>query len=121
VAVPATVEEYLATLSPDRRAPMDDLRRTIRTAAPEAVETISYQMPSFRLDGRFFVSYAAYRRHYSLFPASEAVVEALGDTVRPYLSGRGTIRFDAAAPIPLELVRRIVEVRLVEHAAHARR
>jgi uncharacterized protein YdhG (YjbR/CyaY superfamily) len=72
-------------------------------------------MPAFRTtDGRFLVSYAAYKQHYSLFPANDAIVAALGDDVRPYLAGRGTIRFPASRPIPLDLIRRIVEVRVAE-------
>jgi uncharacterized protein YdhG (YjbR/CyaY superfamily) len=113
----ATVDEYLAALPDDRRAAMDELRRTIVAAAPEAVETIAYDMPALRtVAGRFLVSYAAYRRHYSVFPASAVVVAALGDDLGPYLSGKGTIRFPAGRPIPVALVARVVEVRLAEVA-----
>ena len=118
---PASVEEYIAALPEAQRGPLQELRAAVVGAAPEATEVITYQMPGLRLDDRFLVSYAAYRRHYSLFPASDAVVETLGDEVRPYLAGRGTIRFPADRPIPVDLVRRIVEVRLREHAAHGRR
>jgi uncharacterized protein YdhG (YjbR/CyaY superfamily) len=118
---PTTVEEYIAALPEAQRGPLEALRAAVTAAAPEAMEVITYEMPGLRLDDRFLVSYAAYRRHYSLFPASDAVVETLGDEVRPYLAGRGTIRFPADRPIPTDLVRRIVEVRLREHAAHGRR
>jgi uncharacterized protein YdhG (YjbR/CyaY superfamily) len=98
---------------------MDELRATIRAAAPEAMESIAYDMPALRSDGgQFLVSYAAYKRHYSLFPASDAVVKALGDELAPFLSGKGTIQFPASAPIPLSLVTRIVEIRVAENAAH---
>ena len=117
---PTPVDAYLATLPDDRRAAMQTLRETIRAAAPEADEVITYKMPGFRLDGRFFVSYDAYKRHYSLFPASDGVVTELGDEIRPYLAGRGTIRFPADRPIPTDLVRRIIEIRLREHAAETR-
>ena len=112
-----TVDDYLATLPPDQRAVMDGLRATINAAAPDAVETIAHSMPALRsVDGRFLVSYDAYKRHYSLFPASDAVVAAGGDELRPYLAGKGTIRFPAGKPIPLDLVRRIVEARVRELA-----
>ena len=78
-------------------------------------------MPAFRTHGQFLVSYAAFKRHYSLFPASEAVVEALGDELTPYLAGKGTIRFPADAPIPVDTVTKIVKIRLAENAAHAGR
>jgi uncharacterized protein YdhG (YjbR/CyaY superfamily) len=118
MATPTTVEDYLDTLPSDRRAAVENLRRTIRAAAPEATETIAYSMPAFRSrDGRFLVSYAAYKKHYSLFPASGAVVEALGAELMPYLAGKGTIRFPAADPIPTALVTKVVAARLAEKAA----
>jgi uncharacterized protein YdhG (YjbR/CyaY superfamily) len=74
-------------------------------------------MPALRIDGQFLVSYASYKRHYSLFPANGAVVEALGAEVAPYLSGKGTIQFPASAPIPMPLVRKVVAIRLAELAS----
>jgi uncharacterized protein YdhG (YjbR/CyaY superfamily) len=121
MATPRTVEEYLDTLTGDRRAAVETLRRTIREAAPETTETIAYSMPAFRSHGgQFLVSYAAYKNHYSLFPASGAVVEALGDQLTPYLAGKGTIQFSAGAPIPTALVAKVVAVRLAENAERAR-
>jgi uncharacterized protein YdhG (YjbR/CyaY superfamily) len=114
-----TVDDYLAALPDDRRAWMSTLRETIRAAAPEAEEVITYKMPGFKTHGRFLVSYDAFKAHYSLFPATDAVVEALGDAVRPYLAGRGTIRFPAGEPVPVDLVRRIVEIRVAENDAAA--
>ncbi|MBA2373701.1 MAG: DUF1801 domain-containing protein, partial [Chloroflexi bacterium] len=96
---PASVEDYMAGLPDERRAALEALRQTIKAAAPEATELISYQMPAFRSHGRFLVSYAAYKNHYSLFPASDAVIDALGEELTRYLSGKGTIRFPAASPI----------------------
>ncbi len=110
------VDEYMAQLPDDRRAVMEQLRSTIRAAAPDATEVISYNMPAFRLDGRFLVSYEAFKRHYSLFPWSDAMVEELGDDMRPYAVGKGTIRFPADEPIPLDLVTRIVAIRIREVA-----
>ena len=122
MATPTTVDEYLATLPDDRRADMDVLRKAIKAGAPEAAEVLAYKMPAFRSrGGQFLVSYDAYRRHYSLFPASRAVVEALGDELTPYLAGKGTIRFPAGRPIPAALVTRIVRIRVAENAAADRR
>lgn len=119
---PQTVDEYLATLPDDRRGAMETLRRAIRLGAPDAIEAIAYRMPAFRSHGgRFLVSFDAYKGHYSLFPASDAVVEALGAPLEPYLSGKGTIRFPATEPIPAALVTRIAEIRFAENAAHGDR
>lgn len=121
MAALTSVDEYLATLPEDRRAAVEQLRQTIRAAAPDATETIAYSMPAFRSHGgQFLVSFAAYKAHYSLFPASGAVVEALGAEVQPYLAGKGTIHFPATQPIPVTTVTKIVKVRLAENAAHER-
>jgi uncharacterized protein YdhG (YjbR/CyaY superfamily) len=118
MATPASVDAYVAGLPPGRRAVVETMRRTIKAAAPEATESIAYQMPAFRSHGgQFLVSYAAFKHHYSLFPASGAVIEALGDALRPFLSGKGTIRFPADSPIPTGIVKKIVRVRLRENAA----
>ena len=122
MAEPTTVDEYLATLPPERRAAMAQLRGVVTAAAPDATESLAYRMPALRSHGeQFLVSYDAYKNHYSLFPASDAVIEGLGDELRPYLAGKGTIRFPADRPIPLDLVRRIVEIRVSENAARRRR
>jgi len=117
VPTPTSVEDYIAGLADDRRAGIEELRRTIRAAAPDAGETISYQMPTFTSRGRFLVSYAAFKDHYSLFPASDAVVKALGADLTPFITGRATIRFPARAPIPTDVVARVVTARLAEDAA----
>jgi uncharacterized protein YdhG (YjbR/CyaY superfamily) len=119
---PETVDDYVATLAPDRRAVMEQFRATITAAAPDAVESLAYKMPAFRSHGgQFLVSFDAYKNHYSLFPASESVVERLGDEIRPFLAGQGTIRFPASKPIPTDLITRIVKIRLAENAARQRR
>jgi uncharacterized protein YdhG (YjbR/CyaY superfamily) len=122
MAAPTTVDEYMATLPDDRRAALEELRRAIKSGAPGATETIAYKMPAMRSHGgQFLVSYDAYKNHYSLFPASDAVIEALGDELTPYLAGKGTIRFPASRPIPAALVTKIVKVRFAENAARERR
>lgn len=109
-----TVDAYMATLPAERRAPLEQMRAVIRAAAPEAEEVITYKMPGLRVGGRFLVSYDAFSRHVSLFPASDGVRAALGEEIEAYLAGKGTIRFSLAEPLPLDLVRRVVEARVVE-------
>ena len=114
MAEPTTVDEYLAAVPDEPRALLEHLRETIRAAAPEATESIAYQMPAFRLDGRFLVSYAAFAKHCSLFPASDAVIEACGDELTPHLAGKGTIRFTLEDPLSDGLVTTLVRTRLAE-------
>jgi uncharacterized protein YdhG (YjbR/CyaY superfamily) len=116
---PTTVDEYMATLAPDRREAMEQMRATIRAAAPDATEVITYKMPGFTSGGQNLVSYDAFGRHYSLF-AGRAAVEALGDRVAPYLAGKSTIRFPADEPIPTGLVTEVVNVRLAAIAEQSR-
>lgn len=116
------IDDYLTTLPDDRRAAVEAIRQAIRADAPEATETIAYSMPAFRSHGgQFLVSFAAYKAHYSLFPASGAVVEGLGAELQPCLAGKGTIHFPASQVIPVKIVTKIVKIRLAENAAHERR
>jgi uncharacterized protein YdhG (YjbR/CyaY superfamily) len=115
------IDDYIAGLPLERRAPMDVLRNAIREAAPDATETIAYKMPAYRSHGgQFLVSFDAYKHHYSLFPATDPMIETLGAEIAPYLAGKGTIRFPADRPIPTDLVRRIVEIRVAENEARRR-
>jgi uncharacterized protein YdhG (YjbR/CyaY superfamily) len=105
------VDEYLAALPEERRRVMQQLRDILVNGAPEADEAISYKMPALRWKDRFFMSYDAFKSHYSLFPSTEVMEKELGDEIQPYLSGKGTLRFTADAPLPADLIRRIVEIR----------
>ena len=106
------VDAYIAALAEDRRGPMTNLRETIRAAAPDADEVITYKMPGFKVRGSFLVSYDAFKQHYSLFPWNDEMVAELGDEIQPYVQGRGTLQFPAAKPLPLDLIRRIIEIRV---------
>ncbi len=75
MAAPTSVEDYLSGLPEDSRAALEKVRKTIRAAAPEATEAISYQMPSFKTHGRSLVCYAAFKDHCSLFPMSLKVLD----------------------------------------------
>ncbi|MCY7417131.1 MAG: DUF1801 domain-containing protein [Chloroflexi bacterium] len=110
----ATVDEYIRAVPGARRAEFQQMRAAINAAVPYAVEVIAYDMPALRADGHFPVSYAAFKAHTSLFPASEAVVAALGEELAPYLAAKGTIRFPAKAPLPLLLITRIIRTRVRE-------
>jgi uncharacterized protein YdhG (YjbR/CyaY superfamily) len=120
VAGPADVDNYLAALGDDQRAALEKLRTTIKATAPNAAETISYQMPAFKLEGRFLVSYAAFKDHCSLFPGA-AVPDDLRDELEPFVAGKGTLQFTPEKPIPAALVKKIVQTRIREIEAAARK
>jgi uncharacterized protein YdhG (YjbR/CyaY superfamily) len=111
---PADVDKYLAALPAEPRACLQALREQIKASAPQATESIAYGMPAFRLGKRFLVSYDAYQNHCSLFPASEAVRQALGKELASNFAGKGTIQFKPSEPLPEDVVRQIIEIRLRE-------
>ena len=115
---PAEVDAYLAALSPDKRAALQKLRRTIKAAAPAAAECISYRMPAFRLNG-LLVAYAGFTNHCSLFPCGST--KAFAKELARYDTSKGTIRFDPKKPLPVALVRKIVKARVAENAGRKRR
>ena len=103
-----TIDEYLAGLSDDKRAALQKLRKTIRSAAPGAVECISYRLPAFRLDGRMLVAFGATAHHCAFYPMSASTVKAHQDELKGYDTSPGTIRFPADRPLPATLVRKLV-------------
>jgi uncharacterized protein YdhG (YjbR/CyaY superfamily) len=115
-AKPRTIDEYLASLSNEKRAALEKLRRAIRSAAPRAEECISYQIPAFRLGGRLLVAFGAAAKHCAFYPGSFPV-EAHMDELKAYDTSKGTIRFQADSPLPATLVRKLVKTRIAEHAA----
>jgi len=121
MAGPSSVDEYLAEQPPRARAALEHIRAAIKSAAPEATEGISYKMPTFKLNGRAFIWFAGFKDHLSLYPYTERLLEELGEELRPHVSGKGTLRFDADEPIPVDLVKRIVAVRLKETETAYRR
>ncbi len=113
----AAVEAYFDGLSEPHRGLLAHVRAVVRDACPEATEAIYYRMPGFRVRGKLLLSYAAHRKHCSIYPASGMVRATLGEELAPYLAAKATIRFTAEDPIPDELVRRIVAVRVEEGTA----
>jgi uncharacterized protein YdhG (YjbR/CyaY superfamily) len=109
-----TVDEYLAAVPAQARAELERLRKIIRTAAPNATEVISYQIPMFKQDGPL-VSFAAFKEHCSFFVMSPAVMEAFDKELAKYETSKGTIRFAAGQPIPATLVRKLVLARIKEN------
>ena len=108
------LQAYFASLSADKRAALQKLRRAIRAAAPEAEEGFSYGLPAFRLGGRPLVCYGASTHHCSFFPMSPAVIRAHAKDLKKYETSKGTIRFAPDRPLSASLVRKLVRARLAE-------
>jgi len=110
---PKSIDEYLATLNGEHRAALETLRRAIKSAAPKAEECISYQMPTFRLDGKMLVSFAAWANHCAFYPGSYPL-EGYKDELKAYDTSKGTLRFPANRPLPATLVRKQVRARVAQ-------
>ena len=110
-----TIDEYLAALSDDQRAALEELRKTIRAVAPNAVECINYGLAAFRLNGKNLVAMGATAKHCAFYLMSNTTVEAHKDELRGYDTSTGTIRFQADKPLPAALVRKLVQARIAEN------
>jgi len=108
-----TIDAYIATFPKEVQVLLEKMRQTIKGAAPEAQEAISYQMPTFKLNGNL-VHFAAFKHHIGLYPTPSGT-EAFKDELAPYESGKGSIKFPMDAPIPFDLVKRVVEFRVREN------
>jgi uncharacterized protein YdhG (YjbR/CyaY superfamily) len=110
----ADVEAYLGRIPEPQRALLERLRNVVMSEAPEAQEVIAYGIPTFKLSGNL-VHYAAFKHHMSFFPGSTAHNEALKDELSGYKIAKGTIQFTLDKPLPDDLVRKIVRLRIAEN------
>lgn len=109
-----TIDAYIKTFPTDVQQTLERLRQTIRKAAPRAIETISYDMPTFKLDGKFLISFAAWKSHIGLYPIPSGTV-AFQREVAPFRGAKSTVRFPLEKPIPHDLVKSIVLYRMKEN------
>jgi uncharacterized protein YdhG (YjbR/CyaY superfamily) len=110
-SVPKTdvdVDGYIAKQAKQAQPVLRRVRSIIRRVLPQAEETISYQIPTYRLRGQYVVYFAGWKHHWSLYPVAEGVRQALGPALSPYEFSKGTVRFPLADPVPTRLVERIV-------------
>jgi uncharacterized protein YdhG (YjbR/CyaY superfamily) len=107
------MDAYIATFPSDVQAILEQIRTTIHETVPGAQETISYQMPTFSLNGQYLVYFAAYKKHISLYPAPTGV-EEFQEALAVYGAGKGTLKFPLNQPIPFDLIRRFVAFRAKE-------
>ena len=114
---PATVDEYLAAVPKEARATLEKIRKAIKAAAPNAVEVISYQMPTYKHHG-MLVGFAAFKDHCSFFPGANPVA-TYKDELKNYKTAKGTIRFPIGKPLPAALVKKLVKARIAENEKRA--
>jgi uncharacterized protein YdhG (YjbR/CyaY superfamily) len=111
--IPQNIDEYIKMFPEDIQAVLQTLRQTIRNAAPQAEETISYRMPAFKLNG-ILVFFAAFKNHIGFYPTSSATT-AFKDELSIYKGGKGSVQFPIDKPLPLDLISKIVKYRVREN------
>ena len=114
---PTTIDEYIAGFPQEVQGILEQIRRTIHEAAPEATEAISYQMPTFKLYGNL-VHFAAFQHHIGFYPVPSGI-EKFKTELSVYKQGKGSVQFPLDQPIPYDLIRRIVEFRVEENLEKA--
>ena len=105
------VSEYLSQVPEPQRAALEKLRNTIKSIVPDATEVISYDIPTFKLDGRMLVSYAAFKKHCSFFPGAGPIAKHASD-LTSFQTSKGTIQFTPEHPLSKALVTKLVKTRI---------
>jgi len=109
-----SIDEYIKSFPGDIQSKLKELRALVRQSAPEAQEKISYQMPTFYLNGNL-VHFAAYARHIGFYPTPNGI-ESFKKELSKYKSSKGAVQFPLAAPLPTKLIERIVKFRVKENS-----
>lgn len=105
---PQSIDAYIASFPPEVQDVLQRIRRTVREAAPDTTEAITYGIPTLLLGERHLIYFAGWKRHISIYPIPAADA-ALRKAIAPYESGKGTLKFPLREPIPYELIGRIAE------------
>jgi uncharacterized protein YdhG (YjbR/CyaY superfamily) len=115
---PSDINAYMAAFPEATRTALEAVRHTIRTEAPAAVETISYGIPTFKLQGKNLVHFAGYANHVGFYPTPVAA-EAFKNDLSGFKTGKGSVQFPLDKPMPLDLISRMVRFRVAELSGHS--
>jgi len=113
-AVYNNIDEYILTFPPETQKLLEEIRSTIQLAAPDASEAISYQMPTFKMNGKNLVHFAGYKNHIGFYPVPSGMI-AFQEELSIYKQGKGSVQFPVDQPLPLDLVTKIVQFRVGEN------
>jgi uncharacterized protein YdhG (YjbR/CyaY superfamily) len=114
VTRPKTVADYVAAAPKDRRVALTRLRNTIKAAAPEATESISYGMAGYKHKGKSLVYFGYWKDHVALYATGSEFIKTHAAQLKPYLQSKGTLQFPLDRPLPYGLVTRIVKSRIAK-------
>jgi uncharacterized protein YdhG (YjbR/CyaY superfamily) len=111
---PATIDEYLAKLPDVQREALEEIRGTIRSAAPDATESINYGVPFYKYKGKALISFGAAKKHLAIYGSNPTFVKQYEQELAGFDRSPGTIRFTPENPIPADLVVKAVQIRIEE-------
>ena len=106
-----TIDEYIRSYPADVQSILEEIRQIIHDAAPDAIETISYKMPAFKLNGKDLIYFAAWKKHISMYPVP-AGADLFQQALSPYISSKGTVSFQLDKPVPFKLIKAIAQARV---------
>jgi uncharacterized protein YdhG (YjbR/CyaY superfamily) len=109
-----SIDEYIVTFPEDTQKILEELRETIKAAAPDAEETISYNIPTFTLNGKYLIYFAGWKNHISIYPIPTGS-EAFNKQVSKYVEGKGTLKFPLDKPLPMKLITKLVKLKVAEN------
>jgi uncharacterized protein YdhG (YjbR/CyaY superfamily) len=112
----SSIDEYIDTFPKDIQTVLQQVRKTIKAAAPEAGEKISYGIPTFTLNGKYLIYFAGWKQHISIYPIPVGDDE-FNQEIAPYVSGKGTLKFPIDKPMPLTLITKIVKLKVAENSS----
>lgn len=111
-----SIDEYISDYPQDIRKVLEKVRKTIRDAAPNSIEAMSYKMPTFKLNGKNLIHFAGWKSHIAVYPSTSEMNAS--KELKKYQTGKGTFQFPLEKPIPYELIKEIVEIRLKNSTKH---
>jgi uncharacterized protein YdhG (YjbR/CyaY superfamily) len=106
------IDAYLAELEEPKRSTLEELRRRILKVIPDAEQTISYNMPAFKIGGKVVAGFAAFKHHLSYLPHSGSVLSEMADDLTAYSYSKGSLRFPIDEPLPQRVVKKLIETRI---------
>lgn len=115
---PTSIDDYLRTVTPDRRAALEKLRKTIHASVPGLEECISYSMPAFRKDGKVVAGFLATAKGCSYYPFSGTTLRTLVDELASYDQTKSAVHFDPKRGLPVRIVKRLLAARMAETSTH---
>lgn len=108
-----TVDEYIASFPKETQDTLSQVRETIKAVVPEADEKISYGIPTLMLNGRMLIYFAGWKKHFSIYPIPSGD-EAFNEKIKPFISGKGTLKFPLDKPVPVKLIEEMVRLRMMD-------